>query len=87
MSNAHRYNDHEQLMTQLAAALGVDLDLKMQSGELTPNAYEDAVLACMGCSDPEGCRLHVQQNSAKVPTVCRNRGMFEKWSEELGSSD
>lgn len=48
LSNDHRFHAHERLMSRLADANGVDFDLMMQSGALSPETYEAAVLNCTG---------------------------------------
>lgn len=78
MSFDNRYRTHERLMTQLAAAQGVDLDLDMQTGALLPETYQEAVLACTGCSDPDGCRTHLLRNQTGAPAFCRNRELVAK---------
>ena len=87
MSKDHRFQAHERLMSRLADANGVDLDLMMQSGELSPETYEDAVLNCTGCSDPEGCAAQLRGGSSEIPDFCRNRDRMKSWSEGAPSSD
>lgn len=87
MSNDHRYYAHERLMTRLADANGVDLDLLMQSGSLSPERYEDAVLNCTGCSNPEGCDAHLRAGRSEIPDFCRNGEWMKGLSEAAPSSD
>lgn len=87
MSSDQRYRDHERLMQRLADANGVDLDLMTQSGTLSPETYEDAVLNCVGCSDPEGCNARVAGGQSDIPAFCRNRDQMVRWSEVTPSSD
>ena len=87
MSNDHRFHAHERLMSRLADANGVDLDLMMQSGELTPEEFREAVLNCTGCSDPEGCSALLRGGGSGIPTFCRNRDKMKSWSELSPFSD
>lgn len=87
MSTMERFQSHERLMTRLADANGVDFDLKLQTGEVTPDFYNDAVLKCTGCSDPDGCRRHLQEGRSGIPSFCRNRDDLLRLSEATPSSD
>ncbi len=80
MSTLQRFRDHERLVSSMADTNGVDLDLKMQTGDVTPSFYEDAVLNCVGCSDLEGCRAHVREGRPGYPSFCRNRDALERLS-------
>lgn len=87
MSTLERFRKHERLMSRMADANGIDLDLKMQSGELTPASYEDAVLNCTGCSDPEGCQKHLGEGRSGFPTFCRNRDALLRLAGSTPSLD
>ena len=87
MSEFTRFQAHERLMSRMADAQGADLDRAMQFGELSPEDYTDAVLACTGCSDPAGCRTHLQQERAGIPGFCRNRGMIERIAANVTATD
>lgn len=87
MSNMERFRNHERLMTRLADANGVDLELKMQTGEVTPDFYKDAVLNCTGCSDPDGCQKHLDEGRPGIPSFCRNRDTLLRLAEGAPSSD
>lgn len=87
MSNDHRFHAHERLMSRLADANGVDFDLMMQSGALSPETYEAAVLNCTGCSDPEGCAARLRGGRSDIPDFCRNGDSMKRWSEAAPSSD
>lgn len=80
MSTATRFRNHEKLMSRMASTHGVDLDLKMQMGDVTPDFYEDAVLNCAGCSDTDGCRKHVREGRPGLPSFCRNRDALQRLS-------
>lgn len=87
MSNLHRFQAHERLMSRMADAQGADLDRAMQFGELTPEEYTDAVLGCTGCSDVDGCKGHLQDNRTGMPGFCRNQDMIQRLAVKTITAD
>lgn len=87
MSDNTRFQRHERLMSRMADAGGVDLDLSILRGDLTPEQYSDAVFACTGCSDPQGCEQHLRDGRPGVPTFCRNGDMIARLSEASPAPD
>ncbi len=87
MSDAARFQRHERLMSRMADAMGVDLDLSIQRGDLTPELYSDAVFACTGCSDPQACERHLRGNRPDVPSFCRNGDMIARLAETSPATD
>ena len=87
MSTMQRYQHHERLMTRMADANGVDLELKKQMGEVSSDAYQTYVERCTGCSDPEGCQAHLQGAVAGFPSFCRNADTILRLAEATPSSD
>ncbi len=65
---------HENLMTRMAGTVGVDLDEAELRGDLAPEQRGEMVLACTGCSDPEGCVQWLKANASAdaTPGYCRN---------------
>lgn len=80
MSTETRFQTHERLMTRMADANGVDLELRLQTGEISPDFYEHAVLNCTGCSDAEGCRAHLAEGREGFPGFCRNQDALARLS-------
>ncbi len=87
MSSLPRFQAHERLMSRMADAQGADLERAMQFGDLTPEDYGDAVLACTGCSDPEGCRHHLAEHRPGIPEFCRNSDMIQRIAGKPPSVD
>ncbi|MEQ8369005.1 MAG: DUF6455 family protein [Roseicyclus sp.] len=73
-------DQHEALVGRMATTLGVDLDDAELRGALPPDAREDMVLACTGCSNPGKCQrwLAVTQVAVEAPQYCRNRDRFSE---------
>ena len=72
---------HAGLVDKMASALGLDLEEMMMMGQLDLGALGDAVLACTGCSNTEGCAhwLTMQNGMAnQTPGMCRNADMFSE---------
>lgn len=70
---------HADLMDRMAKALGLDLEELILMGQLEVATVGDAVLACTGCTDAEGCDrwLAMQKGPAsETPPVCRNSKLF-----------
>ncbi len=87
MSNMPRFQEHERLMSRMADANGVDLDLAMQQGDLTPENFTAAVLACTGCSDPGACNQHLQDGLTEIPAFCRNGDMIARLAKDSPTLD
>ncbi len=70
---------HAELVDRMANTLGLDLEELAMAGQLRIGTVSDAVLACAGCSNPNGCErwLDLQDtHSAEPPQICRNRDLF-----------
>jgi hypothetical protein len=81
MPNSKRRARHANLLDRLAQKQGLDLDLMVQSGVLSPELVRDSVNACISCTHPGDCEawLDEQPNeSSRAPSCCRNAGLFER---------
>jgi len=81
MPNSKRHAKHAKLMDRMAQRQGVDLDLMVQSGILTPQEVRDSVDACVGCTHPGDCEawLNAQPTETiSAPFICRIADLFEK---------
>jgi hypothetical protein len=70
---------HADLVDRMATTLGLDLDRKVLEGRLDPDTLEDAVLACTGCADVEGCERWLatrEEQAEAAPSACRNAALF-----------
>lgn len=70
---------HADLVDRMATTLGLDLEEIMMAGQLQIDTLGDAVLACTGCSNPDGCArwMNAQlQPVAATPDMCRNADLF-----------
>ncbi len=78
MQNDKTVKKHERLMTRMAGVLGVDLDEAELRGTLAPEDRGDMVLACTGCTDPEGCAKWLEANPSAdaAPSYCRNADLL-----------
>ena len=65
---------HEGLMSRMAETLGADLEAAELRGTLPPEMREEMLSACIGCSDPAGCRhwLGAHTHAESAPGFCRN---------------
>ncbi|MGC9368753.1 MAG: DUF6455 family protein [Paracoccaceae bacterium] len=81
MSSCRRFDGHEDLLGRMADALGVDLDLEVQSGRLPPDEMEITVYRCVSCEEPGACRQWLAerdgQGAEAPPPYCRNRDRLE----------
>ncbi|MCG6883327.1 MAG: DUF6455 family protein [Silicimonas sp.] len=85
MTETTTYQRHERLMTRMADAQKIDLDIAILRGELSPEEYSDAVLACTGCSVPEACERHMEEGRFGVPRFCRNGDMLARLAKVSSS--
>lgn len=79
MTNQMTLRRHADLVDRMATTLGLDLEEVMMAGQLQIDTLGDAVLACTGCSNPDGCsRWMAQQSHAAeaAPDMCRNADLF-----------
>ena len=85
MSIFSKYNRHAGLAGRMADALGVDIDEKLQRGELRPEDLRNTVQRCMGCDDPADCEHWLDANkdgADETPSYCRNKALFEELSKK-----
>ena len=71
-----RFDRHTRLMNRMADALGRDLETEMMAGELTPEAYREKVLRCVGCREADACEALLDGSGGHLdaaPAYCRNR--------------
>ena len=87
MSSSSRLQHHERLMSRMAEANGVDLDLAMQRGDLGPDLYLGAAKSCTGCSDPERCERFLDEGRSGIPDFCRNGDMIRRLADASPASD
>lgn len=78
---------HAAMMNRMAEVQGLNLTEAMAQGVLSGEDWREAVVACTGCRDPEGC-LHWlagcpapepgdrQQTAAATPDFCANRALL-----------
>ncbi len=84
MCNASRFERHARLVARMGDALGVDLETRVQSGELPPEVLDDHVFECLGCPKPDACErwLDAQVGPVKAaPDYCRNKIALEAMAE------
>jgi len=65
----------------MGVATGVDLAAASETGDLTQEAWADAVQACRACGWTEGCDCWLaarQAGSAEVLQACPNAAMFRR---------
>lgn len=80
MLNSTTLKRHADLVDRMAATLGLDLEEAVQSGQLRVDSLSDAVLACTGCSNPDGCDRWLEMQNGRAPEapgLCRNVRLFE----------
>ncbi|MEM7720467.1 MAG: DUF6455 family protein [Pseudomonadota bacterium] len=81
MGKSSRFEFHDQLVSRMAAANGADLDQMTQEGNVSPEDRDAAVVACMGCTDTDGCQAHLRALRSGTPDFCRNRDLMDQWSK------
>ena len=72
---------HARLVDRMATALGLDLEERALRGEVSFDEISDAVLACTGCANADGCErwleaVKVPQETA--PSYCQNTALFKR---------
>lgn len=75
-----KHRTHFWLTLGMARACEVDLVAALNEGVLSPEDYSNAIAACRGCDNPEGCKawLHGRAPGAEPPDYCRNAALFEE---------
>ena len=78
---------HEALFDHMATACGADPDLAVLQGRLSPEALDDAVLSCTGCSEPDTCEslLAAGAIDGTPPSFCRNKSMLAALAVPVGA--
>jgi hypothetical protein len=68
----------------MAKTLGADLDAAELRGDLPPEMREDMLMACTGCSDPNGCQhwLDTHERAEAAPGYCRNGSILRSLAAE-----
>ncbi len=72
---------HADLVSRMAGKLGLDLTRELDAGRISFDGMDDAVFRCMGCSDPEGCALWLEEfegGAQEAPEICQNRALFKR---------
>ncbi|MXQ08670.1 hypothetical protein GQ651_12510 [Alphaproteobacteria bacterium GH1-50] len=87
MSILTRLERHERLLDRMADRNGADLDLALQSGAISPGEVRAAVLACTGCTDPEGCEARLDRGETGLPDYCRNADLVRSVARVMGAAD
>lgn len=79
MCNGARFDHHARLVARMADRLGVDLETRVQSGEMLPEEIDLAVFDCMGCCNPRGCETLLDEGGRadRAPAFCRNAAVLE----------
>ncbi|MEB8388101.1 DUF6455 family protein [Rhodobacteraceae bacterium KMM 6894] len=91
MSDPQTLREHAALVDRMSGAAGVDLEEMILRGQLQIDTLGDAVLACTGCANPEGCRhwLDRQERTGDVaetsPGFCRNTDLFRALKQGDGA--
>ena len=81
MSTGARFDRHARLVSRMADALGVDLDQRVQEGEVLPEEVDVQVFNCMGCTAPDACGDWIKAhggNLTAAPAFCRNKETLER---------
>ncbi len=79
MTNQVTLRRHADLIDRMATTLGLDLEEVMLAGQLRIDTLGDAVLACTGCSNADGCDRWMEMQTGAVqtpPEICRNADLF-----------
>ncbi len=79
MTNQMTLRRHAELVDRMATTLGLDLEELAMAGQLRIDTVGDVVLACTGCSNPNGCDRWMALQEGTVsdpPQICRNKDMF-----------
>ena len=82
MPGKKTFQNHDALMSRMATTLGADLDEAELRGDLPPEERVDLLLACTGCTDPEGCKAWLQghDSAENAPEYCRNGARLKELS-------
>jgi len=72
MSTTKKKASRVMLMDRMATRNGADLDLAQQSGLVSEAEMLEALVLCMGCSDPDGCAARIESDKQGIPGFCRN---------------
>ncbi len=81
MTRQTMFRRHADLVDRMATALGLDLEEAAMAGQIGMDTIGDAVLACTGCTHPDGCNRWLEMQTGKAdatPTICRNSALFER---------
>ena len=79
MTNPITLRRHTALMDRMATVLGLDMEEAVIAGQLQIDTLGDAVLACTGCSNADGCERWLDMQTETVPaapSICRNETLF-----------
>lgn len=81
MAGFRKYEDHARLVERMADKMGVDMDVEMQTGRVTPDDLEATVHRCMSCEEPENCKVWLDSRDGMTvdapPPYCRNSDKLE----------
>lgn len=91
-------NRHAALMNRMAQVLGVNLTEMMIRSQLSGEEWREAVVRCVGCTEPETClhwlAIHPDTGPATgaapsevAPEYCANREMMEELRNKLAAED
>ena len=81
MTNPTTHHRHTDLMDRMAQVLGLDLEETIMAGQLQLDTLGEAVLACTGCANADGCDRWLEMQTetvAAAPGICRNAGLFAR---------
>ncbi|WP_299848818.1 DUF6455 family protein [uncultured Roseovarius sp.] len=81
MTNPTNLRRHADLVDRMATTLGLDLEEITIAGQLQIDTLGEAVMACTGCTNADGCErwLEMQTKTAPAaPGMCRNSDLFER---------
>lgn len=75
---------HAGLVDTMSATLGIDLEERALRGEVSISEIDDAVFACVGCTQPHACETWLARMAAPQdapPAFCRNTELFARLAE------
>ena len=73
---------HTKLVLGMADRQGLDLQEMILRADLSEDDFEQAVDACLGCTQPQACKCLLDNAGPQVnlPDYCRNEGLFDALS-------
>lgn len=85
MTDTVDFRRHAILVDSMAGALGIDLEEAALRGDLDLDEISEAVLRCVGCTNPDHCS-HVLTDKPRLtetPGYCRNRALMARLAKSV----